>query len=135
MPVTPIFSILLAAWLGIGGTVGLRFECVCADGTTTVEVGRRFCCESDDGYPMSDERSLLCSHGGCESTLITDGVAVARDRGNESELEPSLLTIQSDLTMIPATHWTPSPSVWSRVYAPSCRATGISQIRTVILLV
>lgn len=87
-----VISILLAAWLALGSTLGSRFLCSCADGTVTVELGHRFCCDSGDSCCVSygdgevaDEapaEAMPCTWSctaGCESTLLTDGAVLTFD--------------------------------------------------------
>ena len=149
MRMHPIISILFAAWFGLGHMLGPRFLCTCPDGTVTVQIGQRFCCDSDDSYCDSCDGSATadgercdapgatwsCSDG-CESVLISDEVVGSIKRAAEIDVgSSSTLTVHPYQTMPAAPRWTSSMRVSSMARIPNCRAAGISQLRSVILLV
>lgn len=139
MQMQSIISILLAGWLGLGFTLGPRFQCSCADGTQTVEIGNRFCCDDDSGMDQDvcDESfgSEMCSHDGCKSTLIQDSVLVSSDRGDEEQTDPLLLTDQLHYTALYAQAIFPSPDRQPYLQHRCAAATDLFQIRSVVLRV
>lgn len=149
MRLHPVISILLAAWFGLGSTLGPRFLCSCADGTVTVEVGHPFCCDSDNDCcdscdcdefantePGATTLSTLSCADGCESTLLSDDAVTNFDRADEEQLRPAH---QFAAYPSPALFETPQDrsfqGVKGRARIPTRCATGTSQLRSVILLV
>lgn len=148
MRIHPVISILLAAWFGLGSTLGPRFLCSCADGTVTVGLGHRFCCDSDDSYcdssdggEMSDEEpgdaavDLWSCVDGCESTLLSDGFVGPFERGANSHAGAPSQPVHAYYTTIDAHCWTSAIGVKCAARAPDWRTAGLHQLRSVILLV
>lgn len=149
MRMHPVISILLAAWFGLGSTLGPRFLCTCADGTVTVELGQRFCCDTDDscsdscdGNQTADEEpgepsiaKWNCADG-CESTLLSDGAVKNFDRADEEQLHlSSTFAAYPFPSSFKTPHGESSRGVKGRAQIPTRCATGTSQLRSVILLV
>ncbi len=148
MRMHPVISILLAAWFGLGSSLGPRFLCLCADGTVTVEIGHRFCsdsddscCDSCDGSATTDEEpcdvatdTWACS-GGCESELISDDFIGKSGRISESDLVTTSSTVHPGYAAVDKSRWTSSIGMMGIARIPDSRATRISQLRSVILLV
>jgi len=135
-------SILLAAWFVLSGMLGPRFQCLCADGTLSIEIGQQFCCDSDGGCTTLDEElcdksldTFSCPGGDCVSTPLSDMAVVRFEHGGERDLDTSLSMIQSHQFMTFTPYWTPPLGMRSTAHTPSCRTSGISHIRSVILLV
>lgn len=149
MQLHPVISILLAAWFGLGSTLGPRFLCSCADGTVTIEIGHPFCCDADDsccdscddGEPpngVSAEAALdtLSCADGCASTVLTDGAITTFDRADEEQPRPSpTLATYPFHSLFEKTDGTSRQWVKGRPQIPTRCATGTSQLRSVILLV
>ncbi len=148
MRMHPVISILLAAWFGLGSTLGPRFLCSCADGTVTVELGHRFCCDSDDsccdscdGGETSDEEpgdadvDLWSCVDGCESTLLSDGFVGPFERGADSHAGAPSQPVHAYYTTVDSHRWTSAIGVKCAARAPDWRTAGIHRLRSVILLV
>lgn len=131
MQMQSIISILLAAWFGLGFTLGPKFECSCADGTQTVEIGNRLCCDDDAGVGQG---AFNESRGGCKSTLIQDEVFVSSDRGDEGQAGPLSLKDQLHYAGFFAQPVFPSPDSQTHLQL-RCPPTDLSQIRSVVLRV
>lgn len=144
-----VISIMLAAWFALGSTLGPRFLCSCADGTTTVEFGHRFCCDTDDSCCEScnsdsavDEESIdpaldawVCADG-CESAPLGGETTLALDRAEKdaSRFSPTLAAIPFH-QLRDERFVLPRRGMLERAHAPRHCATGTSRLRSVILLV
>lgn len=144
MRLHPVISVMLAAWFGLGSTLGPRFLCSCADGTVTVELGHRFCCDTDDSCCDSrdaDEESgepaldtWACADG-CESALLAADAVTTFDRAGE-ELRSSPTFTASAFHQLFETYFVSSHrGARGKAQIPGCCATGTSRLRSVILLV
>jgi len=138
----PFISILLTVSFALSGTLAPRYQCLCVDGTVSVEIGQRFCRDSCSSNTAPEEEpccpprdTLSRSNNDCKSQLISDEVARLTDRDDEGEPDPPLSMIHPNLTMTTGAHRTQLKSAWCNVRVPICRTTGTSQIRSVILLV
>lgn len=148
MRMHPIISILLATWFGLGATLGPRFLCSCGDGSVTVEIGHRFCCDTDesccdscDGGETSDEGPgdavvhLWSCADGCESTLLSDGFVGPLERGANGHAGAPSQPVHADFTTIGAHCRTSTIGVKCAARAPDWRTAGLHQLRSVILLI
>ena len=142
MQMKSAISIMLAVWLGFGVGIMPRFQCLCADGTQTLEVGNRFCCdESDSGNeacPESSERSCeseKCNHNGCEATQLPGDVFVLSDTGGDERTDPPAISNQIDYSVSFDQSAIPPPSRPSRLWLRCPPDTELPQIRSTILRV
>lgn len=143
-----VISILLAAWLALGSTLGSRFLCSCADGTVTVEFGHRFCCDSDDsccdsyddGEAADKDRAgaMLCTWScvaGCESMFLADGAVLISDRTNQEQLRSSPTSPHHVLhCFFQALPDAPHERMKGTARLPTRCATSTSRLRSVLLL-
>ena len=142
MQMKSAISIMLAVWLGFGVGVMPRFLCLCADGTQTLEVGNRFCCDEVDNdvdtCPEMTDRSCeseICNHNECKATQLPGDVFVLFDRVGDDLADPPAISNQFDQCVL-FTQTTPTPPaspppLWLRC-PPD---TELSQIRSTILRV
>ncbi|QKK08581.1 MAG: hypothetical protein HND58_10685 [Planctomycetota bacterium] len=149
MRMHPVISILLAAWFGLGSTLGPRFLCLCADGRVTVELGHQFCCDAEDSCCDSCDGVATvvdesCGDGvpawtcpdGCESTLVSDGAVTTFDRADREQLSPfPKYATYPFHSSFETPDGTSRQGVKGRAQTPTLSATGTSQLRSVILLV
>ncbi|MGB1125724.1 MAG: hypothetical protein ACPG4Q_11000 [Phycisphaeraceae bacterium] len=142
MQMKSAISIMLAVWLGFGVGVLPRFLCLCADGTQTLEVGNRFCCDEIDSDidqcpEMSDLscESEMCDHDGCEATPLPADVFVLFDRDGDDLADPPAISNQIDYgVFFTQTTLTP-PNSPSLLWLKCPPDTELSQIRSTILRV
>lgn len=149
MPAHPLISVLLAAWLGLSGSLCPRLLCICADGTATIEVGRHYCCVGDEsrsegcaGDATSAEFGEACSGldrcpQGCSSTMLAEDVGLLMDRPADQgrDLLPPY-PVPISYAWIDALGWTPSKSyVFGRPHGDARYKADSPHLRSVILLV
>lgn len=148
MRMHPVISTLLAAWFGLGSTLGPRFLCACADGTVTVQLGHRFCCDTDDsccdscnGGDTSDEArgvaavdTRACADG-CESTPLSDEIIAPLERGTGSHSSTQSESVHPHYTRPGAPCWAVTARLKGAARAPNRPASEIHKLRSVILLV
>lgn len=139
MQMQSIISILLATWFGLGAALGPRFQCLCADGTQTLEIGSQFCCDDDSrmGQEACNEsgESERCSHDDCKSTPIQDTGLVLSDISDEEQVDSLSLTDQLPYTAFFALPNSPAPDSRIRLQLRCPPTTDLSQIRSVVLRV
>lgn len=142
MQMKSAISIMLAVWLGFGVGVMPRFLCLCADGTQTLEVGNRFCCDEIDSdidtRPQMTDRSCeseMCDHDGCEATQLPADVFVLFERVGDDLTDPPAISNQIDYgVFFTQTTLTP-PNSPSLLWLKCPPDTELSQIRSTILRV
>lgn len=149
MPAHPLISILLAAWLGLGGALCPRFLCVCADGTATIEIAQHYCCDGDESCSEAcggDATSAECGEAcagldgcpqGCSSTMLAEDVGLLVDRPADQvrDLLP-LYPVPVSYAWIDALGWTPSKShVFGPPRGDTRHRADAPHLRSVILLV
>lgn len=133
-------SIMLAVWLGFGVGIMPRFLCQCADGTQTLEVGNRFCCDEVDSdidtCPEMSRRSCeseMCDHNGCEATQLPSDVFVLFDRVGDDRTDLTTISNQIDHSVFFTQTTLPPPSSPSRLWLRCPPDTELPQIRSTIL--
>lgn len=149
MRLHPAISIMLAAWFALGGTLGPRFLCSCADGTTTVEFGNRLCCETDNtccescnGDSAVDQESIdpafdawMCANG-CESAPLERDFILAHDRAERDAPRFSPTMVATPFHQLPQARFAlPCRGMIERAHSPGLCAAGTPRLRSVILLV
>jgi len=64
------FATIFAILATVGGTVAPVYQCLCPNGTTTVQVGQRFCVDADRMADADAETTSCGDHAGCQSNQI-----------------------------------------------------------------
>lgn len=142
MQMKSTISILLALWLGLGVGLVPRFECRCADGNQSLEVGNRFCCDNTDrdtqSCPPASDLSgdgAKCLEGGCESTSLPGDAFALFNRVGDDLADPPAISNQIDYgVFFTQTTLTP-PNSPSLLWLKCPPDTELSQIRSTILRV